>query len=307
MTSELATIRPSNEPAVSIMETDDGPDPKFLHAVLCQVSLPRNPTKESMFTRSSGRVSITLQAGPLFDGIKMVPQPLPSGTRPRLVLLHICTTAVKTRSPDIAIGQSVRGFLRELGIDAGGENMRQFRAQMKALAACHMILGAPSPDGPVTLSAKPVERFAAWTTDDEGQYVAWNGRLVLGAQFYESLIAHAAEECRRVACGLGAEVHEGKGAMTVDVGLAIQAAINRGEAHRALSQRQLRVKLFNYPQGLAIVVTIPARDNGELAALNAGTRVIPWRDLSRRAHELPDIVDECVTAVEPALGLRVAA
>jgi hypothetical protein len=54
-------------------------------------------------------------------------------------------------------------------------------------------------------------------------------------------------------------------------------------------------------------VTIPARDNGELEVLNAGTRVIPWRDLSRRAYELPDIVDECVAAVEIALGLRAAA
>jgi hypothetical protein len=95
--------------------------------------------------------------------------------------------------------------------------------------------------------------------------------------------------------------------MTVDVGLAIQAAIERGEAHRALSQRHLRVRLFNYPQGLAVVVTVPARDNGELEALNAGTRVIPWRDLSRRAHELPQIVDECVAAVEMALGMRAAA
>jgi hypothetical protein len=95
--------------------------------------------------------------------------------------------------------------------------------------------------------------------------------------------------------------------MTIDVGLAVQAAIERGEVHRATSQRQLRVRLFNYPQGLAIVVTIPARDNGELEVLNAGTRVIPWRDLSRRAYELPDIVDECVAAVETALGLRAAA
>jgi hypothetical protein len=39
--------------------------------------------------------------------------------------------------------------------------------------------------------AKPVESFAAWSTDDDGQYVAWNGRLMLGAQFYETLIAHA--------------------------------------------------------------------------------------------------------------------
>jgi hypothetical protein len=41
--------------------------------------------------------------------------------------------------------------------------------------------------------------------------------------------------------------------------------------------------------------------------LNAVTRAIPWSELSRRAHELPDIVDECVTAVEAAFGLRTAA
>jgi hypothetical protein len=190
MNSELATIRPNEPPAVSIMETD-GPEPQFLHSVLCQVSLPRNPTRETMFTRSCGHVSITLRAGPLFDGVKMAPQPLPSGTRPRLVLLHICSQAVKTRSPDVAIGHSVRGFLRELHIDAGGENMRQFRAQMKALAACDMILGAPSADGPVTLATRPVERFTAWTTDDEGQYTAWGGRLILGRTFFETLLEHA--------------------------------------------------------------------------------------------------------------------
>jgi hypothetical protein len=95
--------------------------------------------------------------------------------------------------------------------------------------------------------------------------------------------------------------------VTADVGLAIQAAIARGEAHRAMGQGQLVVRLFNYPQGLAVVVTIPARDNGELDTLNAGIRVIPWSELSRRAHELPAIVDECVAAVETALGLRAIA
>ena len=94
--------------------------------------------------------------------------------------------------------------------------------------------------------------------------------------------------------------------MTTDVGLAIQAAIERGEAHRAISQGQFRVRLFNYPQGLAIVVTVASSDDAELAALKHGTRVIPWRELSRRAIELPDIVDECVAAVEDAIGLRAA-
>jgi hypothetical protein len=92
-----------------------------------------------------------------------------------------------------------------------------------------------------------------------------------------------------------------------DVGLAIEAAIARGAAHTAMCRRPLRVRLVNYPQGLAIVVTFPAGDHGELDALNAGTRVIPWKDLSKRAHELPDLVDECVAAVETTLGLRAAA
>jgi hypothetical protein len=91
-----------------------------------------------------------------------------------------------------------------------------------------------------------------------------------------------------------------------DVGLAIQAAIARGESHRAMSQGQLQVRLFNYPVGLAIVVTVPARDYAELDAMKCGTRVIPWSDLSRCAHELPHIVDECVAAIEAALGLRTA-
>jgi hypothetical protein len=95
--------------------------------------------------------------------------------------------------------------------------------------------------------------------------------------------------------------------MTTDVGLAIQAAIERGEAHRAMWQGRLLVRLFNYQQGLAIVVTVPGRDYAEVDAIKCGTRVIPWGELSRRAHELPDIVDECVTAVETALGLRTAA
>jgi hypothetical protein len=91
--------------------------------------------------------------------------------------------------------------------------------------------------------------------------------------------------------------------LTADLGLAIQAAIERGEAHRAMSRRNLRVRLFNSPEGLAIVVSIPARDNVELEALACGKRVITWSDLRRRAHELSDIVDECVIEFEAALGL----
>jgi hypothetical protein len=73
-----------------------------------------------------------------------------------------------------------------------------------------------------------------------------------------------------------------------------------------MSPSKLQVRLFNSPEGLAIVVTVPARDNVELEALESGKRVIPWSDLSRCAHELSDIVDECVIEFEAALGLGVS-
>src|SRR5882672_11348595 len=92
-------------------------DPQFLHAVLCQLGLPRNPTLSRTFERTSGRASLSLQAGRTFDGMKWVDQPLPSGTRPRLVLINLCSESVRSRSREVNIGSSVREFLRRLNID----------------------------------------------------------------------------------------------------------------------------------------------------------------------------------------------
>ena len=92
--------------------------------MLCQLGLPRNSTASRTFERTSGRASLRLQAGSVYDGLKWNDQPLPSGTRPRLVLINLCSEAVRTQNPDVDIGGSVREFLRRLGIDAGGESMR---------------------------------------------------------------------------------------------------------------------------------------------------------------------------------------
>src|SRR5271166_2241063 len=74
-------------------------DPQFLHALLCQLGLPRSRIEERVFERKSGNASLLMEAGHWFTGTKWEPQPLPYGTRPRLVLINICSEAVRTRSP----------------------------------------------------------------------------------------------------------------------------------------------------------------------------------------------------------------
>lgn len=87
-----------------------------------------------------------------------------------------------------------------------------------------------------------------------------------------------------------------------DVGLCIQEAIARGEAHTKTSTRKLTVRLFNYPEGFTVLARIAVRNGEELEALNGlGFRVIPWAALSERAREIPALVDQCVMEVEAAL------
>src|SRR5882762_7417397 len=178
-----------NEQAVVLSE-ESGNDPHFLHAVLCQLGLPRNPTASRTFERTSGRASLSLQAGRTFDGLKWEDQPLPSGTRPRLALINLCSEAVRTRSATVNIGGSVREFLRRLNIDAGGESMAQFRRQMLALSCCHMTLAMANATGAQQVDAKPIDAFQAWHTNEDGQKTLWPGYIRLTDKFFESLMEH---------------------------------------------------------------------------------------------------------------------
>jgi hypothetical protein len=166
-------------------------DPEFLHAVLCQVSLPRNPSKERTFVRTSGNVSVQIKAGDYFDGLKWIPQSLPSGTRPRLVLIHACSEAIRTQSPHVQIGESVSEFLRQLKIDTDGRTMKYFRREMMALSVCEMTFAWKSGDEVVQTKAPPIRTFHAWMVDDGKQRCLWPGQMKLDNEFFETLLAHA--------------------------------------------------------------------------------------------------------------------
>lgn len=163
--------------------------PDFLHAGLCQVGLPRSQLKALTFERTSGKASLLLEAGKLWDGTKneWVQQPLPYGTRPRLALVHVSTEAVRTRNPAVEVGRSAREFLKKLGIDTGGKEYRSFSAQMRALAACHMSLGY----GQDTLSAKPIKRFSTWLSHSEEAPSLMPGVIELTPEFFDSLTQFA--------------------------------------------------------------------------------------------------------------------
>lgn len=179
---------------IAEIELDPPDKVDFLHAVLCQVGMPRRKVEGRSFTRTSGAVSIKIDAGELWDGRAWRAQPLPYGTRPRLVMVHISSQAVRKQSREIEIGHSIRGFLEELGIGTSGGRTGPFAAlknQMMALAACRMAIGMTAGARIATIDAKPIEKFEAWMHPTGAQRTIWPGTLVLSQRFYETLIAQA--------------------------------------------------------------------------------------------------------------------
>lgn len=163
----------------------------YTHSVLAQVGLPRRELAEREFMRTNGHMSLSIEAGQLFDGHQLVKQPLPYGARPRLVMVHISSLAVLRRDPVVEVGHSAYEFMKLLGFDTNGESYRQTRKQINALAACRMTLGFMADGVPRTINTSPIRRFDAWLQREGAQMVMWPGVLELSPDFYETLLEHA--------------------------------------------------------------------------------------------------------------------
>ncbi len=164
-----------------------GDDIAFQHAVLCQIGLPRKSVDGHLFERRSGSASLLVKAGELHLNGRWVAQPVPYGTKPRLALIHLCTEAVRTRNPEVDVGDSVREFLRRMGLGDSGREYGAFRKQMAALAACELRLGF----GNTTLKCSPVREYEAWLANDGNQRTLWPGMIRLTNDFYDALVEHA--------------------------------------------------------------------------------------------------------------------
>lgn len=194
------TIAPTLLDAAATIGTEapSGSDIAYLHAILCQVGLPRGPKAvegKTTFERICGGAALRVTAGALWDGKALVQQPIPYGANPRLVLAWLNTQAVKTRSPVIEVGDSAAEFLRLLGKEStGGKNgsLTSFKKQIQALAACHMTLGFNAAGRAYTYNGQPVKQFEAWIQPkDSQQRPLWPGVVTFSEDYYQSLIAHA--------------------------------------------------------------------------------------------------------------------
>lgn len=171
---------------------------QHIHSVLALCGLPyRDPGEDREFLREYGRNTLSVLAGRLKNPVtgEMELQGLPYGPKARLVLLHLCTEAVRQRSPEIEVADSLSGFMKSMGFAVtGGERgtIRQFKEQLNRLAACTMQIGLwDGSDKASTLNVPPFRQLDLWRPA-AGEGGSPKTRTVhFHRDFYENLIQHA--------------------------------------------------------------------------------------------------------------------
>ena len=183
--------------AEEIMGAPDADEMAFLHSVLAQCGLPyRNPNTRD-YMRQNGRATLIVTAGHLLDQDtrKPVLQGVPYGAKPRLLMLHLCTEAVRNKSATISIADSMSAFMRDLGLQVtGGKKgtIGTFKEQLNRLAAARMQMIMDFGDRGTTLNPAPlIKQFDVWFPDDARQRVLWPSEVTLSGEFFESLQRHA--------------------------------------------------------------------------------------------------------------------
>lgn len=189
----LATARRNLEDRPATLK-----DLRHVHSVLAICGLPyrRLSVDVREFERKQGNMALDVSAGSLRnDKGENIPQPLPFGPKARLILMHLCSQAIQTKSPTIDLNESFTGFVRELGFnDSGGPRgaLTAFKQQLNALAACTMKVSVWQPGvGVRSERITPIKSFDLWLSDNMHQRALWPSSLTFTLDFYESLTSHA--------------------------------------------------------------------------------------------------------------------
>ena len=168
----------------------------YQHTIFCQTGMPyRDPGSDvRTWEQSNGFVALEITAGKAMHPKlgRFVELGLPFGPKPRLILAHINTAALKKGEPEIDTARSLTSFISgTLDLAAHGRNIRVIKEQLARLSACSIRLGMVRDGQAVTVQSQIVTAFSLWLEKDDRQRVLWPATIRLSADYFESLQHHA--------------------------------------------------------------------------------------------------------------------
>jgi len=176
------------------------PVPSFLHSALCAMSLPvRRPADEmAPIIRQDGQytLAITPRAVLPAEGAQLITLGVPYGALPRVILIHIMSQAVRSRSRQVHLGATFTDWMRRMGyrtISYGPRGSATLiRQQLDRLLACEWMIrwNGENADGSKEFGIKEIKLSNEYVGFD-GPSGAFGRGIRLTEGFFEHLRHHA--------------------------------------------------------------------------------------------------------------------
>lgn len=178
------------------IETEDPISILFQHSVFCQAGLPYRDLGPSIreWERQQGRVSLLIEAGRARDPRtgEWLRLGLPFGPKPRLILAHLNAEALRTSSPEIEVEASLTAFVKRIGLDPKGRNMRSIKDQLARLSAAQIRMAVSyAEEHSRQINTHIISGFDLWFPKDDRQRVLWPSAVCLSHDYFASLQQHA--------------------------------------------------------------------------------------------------------------------
>ena len=178
----------------------------FLHTVQCQCGIPyKNPGDAVReWDRKQGNAALRIEAGSAIDPRTGTFRKLglPYGEKPRLVLIHLASEAVRTACPVVDVEGSMTAFARSLGIETNGHHLRTLKDQLARLAAATIRMGLIEGGRAIQVNTQIVTAFDLWFPRQPDQRVLWPSTVRLSEEYFQSLSRHAVPLDRRAVAAL---------------------------------------------------------------------------------------------------------
>lgn len=156
----------------------------YMARAMVQATMPHRKLEGGIHERTNGDYTFTMMANPTTG--------LPYGSVPRLVLAWLATEAVKTKSRELVLGDSMSAFMRELGlIPSGGRwgTIIRLKEQSRRLFGAVIQCSYSTKDQDALQNYLIADSANLWWTPKApDQQSLFNSEVKLSDNFYQEIV-----------------------------------------------------------------------------------------------------------------------
>lgn len=157
----------------------------FMARAMVQATLPHRKVEGTYFERKNGAYTLSMLASPKVG--------LPFGSIPRLLLAWTTTEAVRTKSRELELGDSMSAFMAELGLKAtGGANgsITRLKEQSRRLFAATVSATYEDSEKVADIGFRLTDKTMLWWhAKDIQQASLWKSSITLSQPFFDEIVS----------------------------------------------------------------------------------------------------------------------